>query len=289
MASVSNANSASSPGASGERQRVCQRANVLGVGLSAIHRQQAVEIILNAVEQKRRGYICVTGVHGVMESQADEQLRFIHNRALLCTPDGMPMVWMGHLQGFRNMGRVYGPDLMLDVCEASVARKIRHFFYGGTQGVGSVLKEKMTARYPDLQVVGTYEPPFRPLNAEEENALRGQVDEVRSDIMWVGLSTPKQERFMAEFLPKLNTTLMIGVGAAFDFHTGRLKQSPRYLQRLGLEWAYRLYREPRRLWRRYLKNNPRFIVLALAQLAGIKRFPLEESANNPRAHPDKSK
>jgi N-acetylglucosaminyldiphosphoundecaprenol N-acetyl-beta-D-mannosaminyltransferase len=257
---------------------VCRRANVLGVGVSSIHRLSALEIVLEAIEERRRGYICVTGVHGVMEAQDDESVRSILNRAFLCTPDGMPMVWMGRLQGYREMGRVYGPDLMLDICEASVARGIRHFFYGGANGVTEELKHKLISRFHGLCVVGTYEPPFRQLNTEEAEALHQQVDTCRPDIFWVGLSTPKQERFMAEYLPKLNVTLMAGVGAAFDFHTGRVKQAPLWMQHSGLEWFYRLCQEPRRLWRRYLKNNPRFVALALAQLLHLREFPLAEPA-----------
>jgi len=254
---------------------ICQRINVLGVGLSDIHRWSAVELMLEAVAKKRRGYVCVTGVHGVMEAWDDPAVRAILNEAFLCTPDGMPMVWMGWFQGHRTMGRVYGPDLMLDVCEASVARGFRHFFYGGANGVAEDLKQKLTVRFPGLQVVGTYEPPFRPLNPEEESALRRQVEQCRPDIFWVGLSTPKQERFMAAYLPKLDVTLMAGVGAAFDFHTGRVKQAPRWMQHAGLEWFYRVCQEPRRLWRRYLKNNPRFILLALAQLLHLRNPPLD--------------
>ncbi len=254
---------------------VCQRVNVLGVGLSDIHRRSALELVLAAVENKHRGYICVTGVHGVMEAHDDPQVRSILNDAFLCTPDGMPMVWMGWLQGHREMDRVYGPDLMLDVCQASVARGLRHFFYGGANGVAADLKCQLTDRFPGLQVVGTFEPPFRPLNTAEAEALRRQVEECRPDIFWVGLSTPKQARFMAEYLPKLTVTLMAGVGAAFDFHTGRVKQAPPWMQRSGLEWFFRLWQEPRRLWRRYLRNNPRFVLLALVQLLHLRKFPLD--------------
>ncbi|MDB6032935.1 MAG: glycosyltransferase [Verrucomicrobiales bacterium] len=251
--------------------KVCERVNVLGVGLSVINRPRALGIFIEAVKEERRGYITVTGVHGVMECQQDEALREIHNQAFLCTPDGMPMVWLGKLAGFRDMARVYGPDLMLDVCEASPKAGIRHFFYGGAHGVAAELKEKLSARFPGLEVVGTYEPPFRPLNPEEEAELKAIVSEARPDIIWVGLSTPKQERFMAEYLPKLNTTLMVGVGAAFDFHTGRVKQAPAWMQSVGLEWLYRLIQEPRRLWRRYLTNNPKFVFLLLCNWLGTKK------------------
>jgi N-acetylglucosaminyldiphosphoundecaprenol N-acetyl-beta-D-mannosaminyltransferase len=252
----------------------CKRVNVLGVGLSVINRQTALQLALDALGRGARGYISVTGVHGVIEAQDDAVFRDILNSSFLCTPDGMPMVWMGRLAGHREMDRVYGPDFMLDVCAASVERGIRHFLYGGAPGVAATLKQRLEARFPGLQVVGTYEPPFRPLNQAEAEELRHQVEAARPDVLWVGLSTPKQERFMAEYLPRLQVTLMAGVGAAFDFHTGRIRQAPHWMQRCGLEWFFRLCQEPRRLWRRYLKNNPRFVALALGQLLRIKKYDL---------------
>lgn len=253
----------------------CCRFNVLGVGLSAIHRHQAVEVVLDALARRRRGYITVTGVHGVMEAQQDEAVRTAINNAFLCTPDGMPMVWIGKLKGHRQMSRVYGPDFMLDVCAVSARHGIRHFFFGGAPGVVEQLKERLTARFPGLEVVGTYTPPFRALNAEEQEQLRQLVEKTRPDIFWVGLSTPKQEKFMAEYLPKLNVPLMAGVGAAFDFHAGRVKQAPHWMQRVGLEWFFRLCQEPRRLWKRYLTNNPRFLWLMLGQALGFRKYRID--------------
>ena len=252
-----------------------QRSNVLGIGISIINLQTALAAIAEAVRERRKGYICVTGVHGVTEAQEDPAFRKILNGAFLNTPDGMPMVWMSRLTGFNGIDRVYGPDLMLDVFQWSERSGCRHFFYGGAPGVADELKARLTARFPKVQVVGTYCPPFRPLNAEEEAALRAQVAAAKPDMLWVGLSTPKQERFMAEYLSKLDTTLMVGVGAAFDFHAGRVKQAPRWMQRSGLEWFYRLCSEPKRLWKRYLRNNPLFVGRALLQLTGLRRYRLE--------------
>jgi len=251
-----------------------KRVNVLGVGLSVLNLPSALAAVAEAVRTRRKGYICVTGVHGVMEAQDDPAFRSILNGAFLCTPDGMPMVWMGRLQGHREMRRVYGPDLMLDVCAWSETSGCRHFFYGGAPGVAGLLAEKLQARFPRLAVVGCYTPPFRPLNAQEEAELQAQIRAARPDILWVGLSTPKQERFMAEYLSKLDVTLMVGVGAAFDFHAGRVSQAPRWMQRSGLEWFYRLCCEPRRLWKRYLRNNPLFVLGVLGQLTGLRRRPL---------------
>jgi len=252
-----------------------ERVNVLGVGISVLNLKTALDEIAAAVREKRKGYICVRDAHGVMFAQKDEAFRRILNGAFLCTPDGMPMVWMGRLRGHREMSRVYGPDLMLEVCAWSEKNPCRHFFFGGVPGVAEELRGKLTARFPKLQVTGCYTPPFRPLNAGEEKELQEMIRAAKPDILWVGLSTPKQEKFMAEFLPKLDVTLMIGVGAAFDFHAGRVRQAPRWMQRNGLEWLFRMACEPRRLGKRYLKNNPLFAWKIAGQLSGLKKYPLD--------------
>jgi N-acetylglucosaminyldiphosphoundecaprenol N-acetyl-beta-D-mannosaminyltransferase len=250
------------------------RVNVLGVGISALNLESATAALVAAAEQKVKGYVCVTGVHGVSEAQSDTEFRRILNSAFLNTPDGMPMVWMGRLQGFRHMDRVYGPDLMLRLCEVSVQRGFRHFFYGGGPGVAEQLKSRLEQRFPGMKVVGTYTPPFRPLNPEEQRDLGQMVSRLKPDFFWVGLSTPKQEKFIAQFYRQLEATVFLGVGAAFDFHAGRVRQAPRWMQRGGLEWLFRLCCEPRRLWKRYLKNNPLFVLRAFCQLTGLKKFKL---------------
>ena len=252
-----------------------KRVNVLGVGLSVINLTTALEGITAALAQKTRGYICVTGVHGVMEAQRDAPLRGILNQALLNTPDGMPMVWVGKLKGFREMDRVYGPDLMLLVCEFTQKTNYTHFLYGGAEGVAQELKQKLEAKFPGIKIAGTYTPPFRPLNPGEEAELIRTVNEKKPDIIWVGLSTPKQEKFMAQYSGRFDATLMFGVGAAFDFHAGRVRQAPRWMQRSGLEWLFRLYCEPRRLWKRYFRNNPLFAFRIFCQLTGLKKYTLE--------------
>lgn len=254
-----------------------RKINVLGVGLSEINLDLAEKLIIDAVREKRKGYVCVTGVHGVSEAQADEEFRRILNGAFLNTPDGMPMVWYGKANKSKVMDRVYGPDLMLRICRISPEHGIRHFFYGGREGVAETLRENLCRKFPELEVVGTYTPPFRPLNEEENAQLADEISRLKPDIVWVGLSTPKQERFMDEYLPKLETTLMFGVGAAFDFHAGLVPQAPHWMQRSGLEWFYRLCKEPKRLWKRYLKNNPLFILRALGQASGLRKYPLPNS------------
>jgi N-acetylglucosaminyldiphosphoundecaprenol N-acetyl-beta-D-mannosaminyltransferase len=252
-----------------------ERVNVLGVGVSVLNLDRALAVMADAIAKRRKGYITVTGVHGVTEAQDDAEFRRILNGSFLCTPDGMPMVWMGKLAGHKEMDRVYGPDLMELICEKGVGLGWKQFFYGGAPGVAEELKGKLERRFPGMQVVGTFTPPFRALNAEEERALVEQVAQAKPDLFWVGLSTPKQERFMAAFLPKLETTLMVGVGAAFDFHAGRVKQAPRWIQRSGLEWAYRVWQEPRRLWKRYARNNPLFVARVILQKTGLRKYSLD--------------
>ena len=250
------------------------RVNVLGVGIAVLNLPLALDALAQAVAERRKGYVCVTGVHGVSEAQDDPEFRHILNHAFLNTPDGMPMVWLGRLAGHREMRRVYGPDLMTLVMQESVARGWRHFFYGGANGTAERLRAVLTGKFPGLQVTGTYEPPFRPLNDSEQAALTAQVAAAKPDFFWVGLSTPKQERFMAENLARLDTTVMLGVGAAFDMLAGTKQQAPLWMQRSGLEWLYRLGQEPRRLGPRYLVNNPLFVLRMMAQLTGLRKYEL---------------
>jgi len=233
--------------------------DVLGVPVSAITMAQAVHIIGGSIATRTPNYVCVTGVHGVMESDRDEALRLIHMRAGLVTPDGMPLVWLAHRAGYPHVERVYGPDLMLAVCAASIGHGWRHFLYGGACGVTGRLAARLRQRFPDLQIAGGLSPPFRPLTTEEDEAVVNRINATHSDIVWVGLSTPKQERWMAAHVGRLNAPVLIGVGAAFDFHAGLKRQAPRWMQRHGLEWSFRLMSEPRRLWKRYLTNNPLFV------------------------------
>jgi len=265
------------PAAARARHRAAlPRANVLGVGVHAVDMAQAVDAIRAAIDGGRRGYVCVTGVHGVMEAQRDPELRSVFARAYLCVPDGMPTVWIGRGQGHRRMRRVFGPELMAEVCRISVERGYRHFLYGGGPGVAAQLAQRLVARFPGLSVVGAFTPPFRPLHAEEARALEVEVARCRPDVLWVGLGTPKQEHFMAEFLERLDVPLMIGVGAAFDFHTGRLRDAPPWMKQSGLQWLHRLAQDPRRLWKRYAVNNPAFLAAFCLQLAGVRHTRLDD-------------
>ncbi len=239
------------------------RVDVLGVHVSAIAMDDAVAEITRWSADGEQHYVCVTGVHGVMECQGDPELRRIHNAAGLVTPDGMPMVWSGRYAGASWIDRVYGPDLLLAVCGEAVRRGWKMFFYGGAEGVAALLASRLAAGHPGLKIAGTYSPPFRPLTPDEDAAIVERINATGADIVWVGLSTPKQERWMAAHVGRLDAFALVGIGAAFDFHAGLVRQAPRWVQRSGLEWLFRLTQEPKRLWRRYLTNNPRFVASVL--------------------------
>ena len=249
-----------------------KRVNVLGVGISVTNMEDSLTTIQEWIDQGESRYVCITGVHGVMECQKDEKLRKIHNNSGLTVPDGMPMVWAGLLKGFAHMNRVYGPDLMLAVCNLSQKRGYSHFLYGGKEGVAGELKDYLSQWFPRINIVGTYTPPFRPLNDVEEARLIELVAQLRPDFFWVGLSTPKQERFMAMYLDKLETKVMFGVGAAFDIHTSRINDAPLWMKKSGLQWFHRLLQEPGRLWRRYLFNNSMFLYMITFQLLGLRKY-----------------
>ena len=251
------------------------RVDVLGVHVSAVSMAEAVTEIERWVTEDQRRYVCVTGVHGVMESRRDPTLQRIHNDSGLTTPDGMPLVWCARAAGFGGVERVYGPDLMLEVCRAGVQAGWRHYFYGGAPGVAEQLADRLSRRFEGLAVAGTWCPPYRELRDDEVDEVVARVNASGADIVWVGLSTPKQERWMAAFRERLAAPVLLGVGAAFDFHAGRVRQAPALLQRAGLEWAFRLAVEPGRLWRRYLRNNPAFVA------AIVRRRPRPVSAAQP--------
>jgi N-acetylglucosaminyldiphosphoundecaprenol N-acetyl-beta-D-mannosaminyltransferase len=246
--------------------------NILGVPIAAVSLNEAADKIEEWIRGGQDAYVTVTGVHGIMESQYDLEVKRIHQKAGMCVPDGMPTVWIGKFYGHKNMTRVYGPDLMLEIMKRSVAKGYTHFFFGGKEGVPELLKDHFIARFPGLKIVGTLSPPFRPMDEKEENNFHKLIEELSPHIIWVGLSTPKQEKWVATHSGTLNSRVMIGVGAAFDFHAGLVKQAPHWIQQIGFEWLFRLFVEPRRLWRRYLKNNPRFIWMMILQLMGLRNY-----------------
>lgn len=249
---------------------IISKTEILGVGVSATNMEMSVNVIDQWIRRHEAQYVCVTGVHGVMESYRRKEIRQVHNAAGLVVPDGMPLVWLSRLKGQRRVDRVYGPDLMLAVCERSARRGYRNVFYGGAPGVAELLADRLRGRFPGLNVVGIYSPPFRPLTSAEDAELTETIQRARPDIVWVGISTPKQELWMAQHVQRLRSAVLIGVGAAFDFHAGLKTQAPQWMRRAALEWLFRLIQEPVRLGPRYLKNNPYFLGLILLDTFGIR-------------------
>jgi N-acetylglucosaminyldiphosphoundecaprenol N-acetyl-beta-D-mannosaminyltransferase len=247
-----------------------QRANILGVGVSPIAMDEALQTIQKWITSRTKHFVCVTSVHGIMECQANLRLREAHSTAGLVVPDGMPVVWMAQQLGYGDTRQVYGPDLMRRLSDISARSGYRHFYYGGAPGIAELLRERMTQAHPALQVVGTLCPPFRPMTPEEDAAAITQINAANPDIVWVGLSTPKQELWMYEHTGVLNAPVLIGVGAAFDFLSGHKRQPPRWVQKTPLQWLFRLVSEPRRLWRRYVWIVPVFIWRAGLQLAASR-------------------
>jgi N-acetylglucosaminyldiphosphoundecaprenol N-acetyl-beta-D-mannosaminyltransferase len=244
-----------------------RRVNVLGVDVNVSSLHEAVATVERWVRQRTQHYVCITGAHGVMESRRDARLRDILNEAGMVTADGMSLVWFSRIVGNAPAERVYGPDLMRTLTALSPARGYRHFYYGGPPGVAEKLKHAVEAGYPGVVVAGTLSPPFRELSPEEDEAVVAAINAARPDIVWVGLSTPKQEFWMARHLGRIVAPVMIGVGAAFDFLAGTKRQAPRWIQQSGLEWLFRLATEPRRLWRRYAYIVPGFALLTVQALA----------------------
>jgi len=244
---------------------------VLGVRVNAVQICDVIDILEHWIAQPGFSrYVAVTGMHGVTEAHHDAQFRLILEEADLVVPDGMPLVWVGRRRGFDLSRRVYGPELMVEFCRRTGAR-YRHFFYGGAPGVVDRLVAELQAQY-GIAVVGTHCPPFRPLTPAEDGEVVRRISEARTDVLWIGLSTPKQERWMHEHRDLLPVPVMLGVGAAFDLNAGTLRQAPFWMREHGLEWLFRLCAEPRRLWRRYLLYGSEFAWNVLLEIVGVRNF-----------------
>lgn len=252
-----------------------RRSNVLGVEFVAEPLHTVRKAVAEVLSDTRRqtAYLCPSGVHGVIEAHTDPTFKAILNEATFNVADGMPIVFVNRMTGYPDSERAFGPDIMWAILEDSVATGASHFFYGGKRGVAEALARRLEADIEGLVVAGTYSPPFRPLTPEEEDEVVREINSSGADVIWVGLSTPKQERWIARMRDRLNVKLLCSVGAAFDYHTGSIKPAPKLMKALALEWLYRLLQEPRRLWKRYLKIVPAFLFLITLQLLGLRRFP----------------
>jgi N-acetylglucosaminyldiphosphoundecaprenol N-acetyl-beta-D-mannosaminyltransferase len=244
---------------------------VLGVKVDAVQIPDAIAVLQSWIaDREGYHYVAVTGMHGISESVSDPKFRAALDAASLVVCDGMPLVWLGRLRGHDLARRVYGPELMETFCQTTGAQ-YRHFFYGGAEGVPEGLAKALQSRH-GIQVAGCYSPPFRPLTPEEDKAVVAMIEDAHPDVLWIGLSTPKQERWMYEHRDKLTVPAVLGVGAAFDLNTGRLNQAPRWMRENGFEWLFRLWTEPKRLWRRYLVNGPVFVWNVGLELMNVRKF-----------------
>lgn len=247
--------------------------SVLGVRIDAVQIPDVIAHIEARIRQRSPcRYIAVTDMHSLMQTRQSAGFDEVLRNADLAVPDGFPLVWLGRRKGFALRRRVYGPELMECFCQATSAKGYRHFFYGGAPGVAGRLAARFALRFPGLQVAGVFCPPFRQLTPAEDSAAIAAINASRPDIVWVGLGAPKQERWMFEHRDLLDTPVLIGVGAAFDFHTGRVAQAPLWMRDHGLEWLFRLSREPKRLWRRYLIHGTQFVALVLLEASGLRKF-----------------
>jgi N-acetylglucosaminyldiphosphoundecaprenol N-acetyl-beta-D-mannosaminyltransferase len=245
---------------------------VLGIRLALIDYEATMDWMDAMVHSGRRGYLTAAAVHLVMVCQEDAAVRQAVLDASLVVPDGQPLVWAMRALGHEPPSRVYGPDLMARYFERSASTGVRMYLYGGrNQGALAQLALNLRRRYPGVQIVGGFSPPFRALDPEEEQAVIEEIDRSRADVVWVGIGQPKQELWMARMRERLRAPLLAGVGAAFDFHAGLVPQAPKWMQSSGLEWAFRLSKEPRRLWRRYARYNPRFVTGFARQYAAHRR------------------
>lgn len=232
------------------------RLEILGVKVSDVTIPKAVQNIEGWVSARKKTYVCVAPVSTLVDCQKDVQYKHVVNQAGMVTPDGMPVVWLGRTKGSRTIERTYGPDLLNAVCHSA---QHRHFFYGGLSSTLDLLEKELKSRYPHLNIVGKISPDFMPEARIESREVIERINRARPDILWVGLGSPKQDFWMSLHRPLLDVPVMIGVGAAFDFLSGVKPQAPRWMQRSGLEWIFRLVSEPRRLWKRYLIGNTKFI------------------------------
>lgn len=234
--------------------------NILGVNINVTNMNETVSYICNNIKKLKGNYICVSNVHTTVMSYENKEYRNIQNSAAMALPDGGPLSVVSRRNGFKEAERVTGPDLMEEIFKVSENTGYTHYFYGSTQETLDELKVKLNEKYPKLNIVGMYSPPFRRLADEEDKEVINKINESKADFIWVGLGAPKQEVWMYEHKTKING-LMIGVGAGFDYHAQIIKRAPKLIQNINMEWLYRLFQQPRKLFGRYLRTNCKFIFL----------------------------
>ncbi|NPV77214.1 MAG: WecB/TagA/CpsF family glycosyltransferase [Anaerolineae bacterium] len=253
------------------KRAIISKGVILGVNVHAVTMELTLSVLEEWIRDRKPHYVCCVPAHSVMECVDHPELQAVFNNSGLSTPDGMAIVWLLRAQGFSRVERVYGPDLLRAACRAGQALGWRHYFYGASPETCEKLVLRLKADFPDLIIAGVESPPYRDLNEDEKIAFIERVRQSRPDILWVALGSPKQERWMSGWVNILDVPVMIGVGAAFDFLAGRKPQALPWIQRMGLEWFFRLLIEPGRLWKRYLLNYPRFVFLVFLSALGFKK------------------
>ena len=250
------------------------RAEVVGVELAVSDYEAVIDWMGEVIAAAARAYVTAAAVNLVMSAHEDANTRAAVLGATLAVPDGQPLVWALRALGHSRATRIYGPDLMAHFCARAAAAGTPMYLYGGrTPQALETLEARLRERFPAIRIVGGYSPPFRELTADEEDEVTDAIDRSGATVVWVGIGQPKQEQWMLRMRPRLAAPLLVGVGAAFDFHAGLVSQAPGWMQRRGLEWVYRLSREPRRLWRRYARYNPWFVACFLRQYVAFRRQP----------------
>jgi N-acetylglucosaminyldiphosphoundecaprenol N-acetyl-beta-D-mannosaminyltransferase len=267
-------------------KRAC--ANLLGVPVDAVNMDGAIQAISHRLNREAKGYVCAIGVHGILEALRNHDVANAFATSVMNVPDGTPTVWVGRTQGFHDMDHVTGPALMREIFGRCEFLQYSHFFYGGKPGIADELASAMLRISPNARIAGTFTPPFRDLTAKEEQMVAFKINACRADIIWVGISTPRQELWMRRMLPLLNVRLLFGVGAAFDFNTGHIRECPAWIKRSGFNWLHRLAQDPKRLWRRNVQNAG-FLWHILLQLTGVRTYPLRNRAELATSHGSESR
>lgn len=262
-------------------------ANLLGVAIDAVDMEQALAMVNTRLRQRRKGYVCFVDVHGILEALRSASVAEAYVHAAMAMPDGTPTVWVGRAQGQTKMNYVTGPGMMDEILGRAEFAGYSHYFYGGEPGVADDLAATLWRKYPWTRIVGTYTPPFRDLTCEEEEEFIAEINRLKPDIIWVGIGTPRQDLWMRRMLPRLETTMIFGVGAAFDFLTGRIRLCPDWMKRAGLHWLHRLAQDPGRLWMRNLRNTS-FLWHVALQLTGARRYPMRSRAASSRPQSSKA-
>ncbi|MCZ7599512.1 MAG: WecB/TagA/CpsF family glycosyltransferase [Gammaproteobacteria bacterium] len=248
-----------------DRATICSF-DLLGVQVSVVNLSVAIDLLEQRVKQRRRGYVCASPVSSIVEAHRNAAYKMVLNKAYMVVPDGMPVAWVGKCQGFTEIGRTYGPDLMLGLCGKGLETGMRHFFYGGTTKSNEMLVNRLRFMFPDIVIAGIYSPSAISEDYLESVDIIREINDTKPDVIWVGLGSPKQDFWMSNHRSQLSAPLMVGVGAAFDFLSGQKLQAPLWMRNNGLEWLFRFLCEPRRLWRRYLLGNSYFVYLLLRQI-----------------------